>query len=71
VESDPECYSASAGDQIEEFFWITLPLAGYFLMTAFGVGGVSFKVERVVYFTVPASTSIYSLVTDDSGKRLN
>ena len=71
VKSDPECDSASVGDHFEELFRITLPLAGYFMITAFGVSGLSFKVGRVVYFTVPASTSIYSLVPADSAKRLN
>jgi predicted permease len=39
---------------------IVLPLLGYFIMTAFGVSGLSLKVG-MVYFTLPAATSIYIL----------
>jgi predicted permease len=39
---------------------IILPVVGYCMMTALGVGGLSFSVG-MVYFTLPASTSIYIL----------
>jgi len=44
VESGSECDSASVGNHFEKLFRSTLPLAGYFMMTAFGVGELSFKV---------------------------
>ena len=39
---------------------IILPLLGYFIMTTLGVSGLSLKVG-MVYFTLPAATSIYIL----------
>jgi predicted permease len=39
---------------------IVLPVVGYFIMKAFGVGGLSIKVG-MVYFTLPTSTAAYIL----------
>ncbi|MGC9964793.1 MAG: AEC family transporter [Syntrophobacteraceae bacterium] len=39
---------------------IVLPVVGYFIMTAFGVGALSLRVG-MVFFTLPAATSAYIL----------
>ncbi len=39
---------------------LLMPLIGYFLLKAFGVTGIPFKVS-MVFFTVPTATSIYIL----------